>query len=482
MELPELHTWIGGVAEQSEIVLPASEALRNPNTGAVLAESRASSPAQLERAIAAAHEAHSDGRWRGLPVEDRAEILERFAAGLDLVADELALLDSLNSGVPITVTSLFGSNAGATVRDAMRLAVELGDEQPLEAGNRDVRLRRVPWGPAALITPWNAPSAMAVKKLAFALAAGSVAVLKPSPASPFSAQLVMQAATAAGLPEGVVSLVLGGADIGAALAGDSRISVISMTGSTPAGRAISAAAAPRFTRLQLELGSNNPAIVLADADIQLTAQALVSGAMKLSGQWCEAPRHVFVARTKLEELVGALRTELAGLQIGASTESTTTLGPVAFEGRRAELLSQRDALAASGALVIEVGKVPSDGSFVTPTLIIGEELAPAAEIFGPLLLVEPFDEVEQAVKRANSGFVGLAGYVFTSDLGDGRLIGSKLIAGEVKINGSSVLDMAPGSSQSFFGSAGIGGHGDRGLLQFFTGVQVCGSDSAGLPL
>lgn len=482
MQLPELLTWIGGAAEQSEISLPASEALLNPNTGEVLARSRASSPTQLDRAITVAHEAHADGRWSGLPVDARAEALERFAVGLDQVAEELAWLDSLNSGVPISVTRLFGSSAGGTVREAIRLAVELGDEQSLEAGDRDVRVRRVPWGPAALITPWNAPSAMAVKKLAFALAAGSVAVLKPSPASPFSAQLVLRAAVEAGLPEGVVSLVLGGADIGAALTADPRISVISMTGSTPAGRAIAAAAAPRFARMQLELGSNNPALVLADADIALTARTLVSGSMKLSGQWCEAPRHVFVARVHFDELVGALQTELAGLCVGASTDDDTTLGPVAFPARQSELFAQRDDLEASDAQVIEVGEIPSFGSFVAPTLIVGEQLSPASEIFGPMLLVEPFDEVEQAIARANAGFVGLAGYVFTEDLAAGRLIGARLIAGEVKLNSSSVLDMAPGSTQSFFGSAGIGGHGDRELLEFFTGVQVCGTDRAGLPL
>jgi phenylacetaldehyde dehydrogenase len=204
--------------------------------------------------------------------------------------------------------------------------------------------------------------------------------------------------------------------------------------------------------------------------------------MKLSGQWCEAPRQVFVAREVHDVLVAALEAELVGLVIGPSTDDVTTLGPVAFPARRDELLAQRDAFVAGGARAVEVGSPPAVGCFVTPTLIVGERLAPASEIFGPLLLVEPFDSPDEAIEVANAGAVGLAGYVYTSDLEAGRALGCELIAGEVKLNGSSVLDMAPGSSQSFFGSSGIGGHGDRELLEFFTGVQVIGTDMPGLPL
>lgn len=482
MHIPALLTWIGGVAEESTVALPLSESLVNPNTGDVIAESRESSLEQVDRAIAAAQAAHADARWRGMPADARAEILERFAVGLDAVADEMASLDALNSGVPVSVTRLFAHSAGDTVRGAIGHALALGDERSLDAGDRDVRVRRVPWGPTALITPWNAPSAMAVKKLAYALAAGATVVLKPSPASPFSAQLIVRAAAEAGIPEGVVSLVLGGGGVGAALTSDTRIAAISMTGSTSTGRAIAAAAAPRFARLQLELGSNNPAIVLGDADIAHTAASLVSGSMKLSGQWCEAPRHVFVERQIHDALVAALEAELAGLVIGPSTDDATTLGPVAFAGRRDELHAQRDALVAAGARAFEVGTPPTAGCFVIPTLIVGERLAPTNEIFGPLLLVEAVDSASEAIELANTGAVGLAGYVYTRDLDAGRALGTELIAGEVKLNGSSVLDMAPGSSQSFFGSSGIGGHGDRELLEFFTGVQVIGTDMPGLPL
>ncbi len=482
MHLPELRTWIGGAAEASAEASPEDQALFDPNTGERLAENRASSLAQLNRAVTAATDAHERGDWYALGAEGRAEVLERFASELEAHADEMAPLDSLNSGVPISVTRLFAGSAGDTVRAAAAHAVALGDERAVRADGRDVRVRRVPWGPVALITPWNAPSAMAVKKLAYALASGSTAVLKPSQASPWSAQLVVEAAAAAGVPEGVVSLVQGDGRLGAELVADPRIRAISMTGSTTTGRSIAATAAPRFARLQLELGSNNPALVLADAKLGQTADALAAGNLKLSGQWCEAPRRVLVAREQLPALVEELERAFATQRIGSSLDEQTTLGPVAFEGRRTELLSQRDLLVEAGARAIPVGQVPERGWFVAPTLIVGEHIEPAGELFGPLLLIEPYDSVGEAIARANTGQVGLAGYVFTEDLALGRQVGSRLLAGEVKINGTSVLDMSPDSAQSFFGGAGLGGHGDPGLLEFFTGTQILGTDTPGLPL
>ncbi|MBK0870102.1 aldehyde dehydrogenase family protein [Saccharopolyspora sp. HNM0986] len=480
MTFPSPCTWIDGRAEQSRTDDGAS--LRDPNTGAELAPSRSSSSEQIDRAVGATAGAHADGRWSSLGAERRAPFLRALADGLDARADEIARLDAINSGVPISVTRLFASSNGDTVRSAADRALALGDAAALPADGRDVRIHRVPWGPAALLMPWNAPSAMAVKKLGFALAAGASAVMKPSPASPWSALLVAEAAAEAGIPDGVVNLVLGGAEAGSRLVEDERIAAISMTGSTPTGRAIAAAAAPRFAKLRLELGSNNPAIVLPDADVEVTAKALAGGAMKLSGQWCEAPRRVLASRAVRDRLVEGLRAELATLRIGSSLDDTTTLGPVAFEGRRQQLTAQRDVLAARGATIVETGLTPDEGFFFPPTLAVGEAVEPDSEIFGPLLTIEAFDEAEDAVRRANSGQVGLAGYVFSEDIDEAGALGARLVAGEVKVNGTSVLDMSPHSAQSFFGSSGIGGHGDAELLEFFLGKRIVGTDAPGLPL
>lgn len=478
--IPETRTWIGGVPEAP--AGPGAPPVLDPNTGSVLAKGTTSSPAQLQAAIAAAHAAHVRGEWLALGVEGRAAVMERFADELDALAEPIAALDAVNSGVPISLTRLFGGSNGGTVRAAIGHFRALGDARAVPADDRDVKVHWIPWGPTALITPWNAPSAMVVKKLAYTLMAGSPAIVKPSPASPFSAQLVMEALVRAGVPAGVVSLVEGGADIGSALVADPRVRAVSMTGSTPTGRAIAAAAAPNFTRLHLELGSNNPAIVRADADIALTADSLVTGFLKLSGQWCEAPRRVYVARERAAALEEALVARLSRVRVGSSLDEATEVGPVAFEARRTELLAQRDALAAAGGRIVSVGDVPAEGWFVAPTLVMDAETEPGVEIFGPILTMTAVDSDDEALERANTGQVGLAGYVYSSDGAAARALGVRLDAGEVKVNSSSVLDMSPESAQAFFGTSGIGGHGDAGLARFAVGARIVGEDPAGLPL
>ena len=476
ISFPELQTWIGARAEPSRVSIGT---ISDPNTGLELADNRGSDFAQADAAVGAAARAHESGAWRGRSLEERAVILLAWADWLDAHADEAAHLDALNSGVPITVTRLFGGSNGATVRAAVAHAQAAMPDRSLE---RDVMLRREPWGPAALIAPWNAPSAMAVKKLAYALAAGATAVLKPSSASPWSAELVIRGLYESGLPDGAASLVLGGGDIGAALVEDPRIRAIAMTGSTATGRSIAVAAAPRFARLRLELGSNNPAIVRTDADVARSAAVIAAGSLKLSGQWCEAPRRVFVARPRQAAFVDALEAAFGDWQIGSSLDDATELGPVAFQARRDELECQIADLQSQGALARRATSVPDRGWFVAPTILVGESLQPSGELFGPVITIEPVESDDEAVARANAGQVGLAGYVLGEDEDAALAVGRRLVAGEVKINGCSVLDMADESAQSFFGDSGIGGHGDADVLDFFAGTQVIGTDRPGLPL
>lgn len=480
MHVPTIRSWIAGIAEDSagpERIRPV-----DPNTGAPLPAARESSEEQLERAMASAAQAHAEARWSGMDIEEKARILEAFAQGLDIRGEEIARLDALDSGVPISVTQLFGMGNGATVRDAIGHARTAADAGPLDAEHAEVRVHRVPWGPAALITPWNAPSAMVVKKMAYALAAGAPVIVKPSSAAPHSAELIAEAAAEAGFPAGAWSMVRGGSVLGKAMSEDGRITAISMTGSTPVGRDIATRSAARFTRLQLELGANNPVIVRADADIQAAAREIIGGAWKLSGQWCEAPRRVYVDRSVHAELLDALTAASEQWKIGSSLDPDTHLGPVAFPERLTQLLEQRDALIADGARLVHEGKVPATGCFMPPSILDGNGAEARDEIFGPVLVVNAVDSDAEAVAAASQGQGGLAAYVFTADLAEGRRLGLRLPAGEVKINGTSVLDMAPGSEQAFFGGSGLGGHGDARLLEFFTGARVIGEDRPGMPL
>jgi betaine-aldehyde dehydrogenase len=480
VNFPEIKTWIANRPELSGIA--DGKFVHDPNTGKTLTESRSSSPEQVDRAIAAAHAQYESAEWFRLGVAGRAPYLRVLAGCLDAVAEEIAHLDALNSGVPISITRLFSASNGETVRSATNRAIAAGDSSLLPAERREVRVHLIPWGATAIILPWNAPAPMMVKKLAFALAAGSAVVVKPSPESPGSAQIIAEAVAAAGIPAGVVNVVTGGGVVGAQLSADSRIRAIAMTGSTATGRLIAASAAPRFARLHLELGSNNAAIIRADANIAHSATAIVGGALKLSGQWCEAPRRVVVDSAVIQDFASAVVSEMAAWRVGSSLDEATELGPVAFRARRDQLLAQRQQLRADGCEIITVGPSHSDGWFFEPTIAVGAHNALPSEIFGPMLVLEPSSGDTDAVQKANDGNVGLAGYVFSSNETAARDIGLQLNVGEVKVNGTSVLDMAAESSQSFFGSSGIGGHGDSDLLGFFTGKRILGTDSEGLPL
>lgn len=480
MNTPAQQTWVGGRALASPI--DTGERLHDPNTGVEIEAVRGSSLELVDDAVSAADAAHRAGIWRDLPASERAAVLDRIALILQERVEDIARWDALNSGVPLAVTRLFASSLPDTLRDAGRRAVAGGDERPAAATHGAVTLRRVPWGATALILPWNAPSAMAVKKLAFALAAGATTVMKPSPMSPWSAQLVVAAAHEAGVPDGVVNLVLGGRDVGERLVADPRIAAISMTGSTPTGRSIAIAAASRFARVRLELGSNNPAIIRGDADVAAAARVIADGAMKLSGQWCEAPRRVFAPRHLVDDVHDALVERISEETVGASTDERTTLGPVAFQARRDALEAQVRGFAASGARISRAAVPDLGGWFFPPTVATIDAGRITEEMFGPLITVSGYDTEDEAINAANSGPVGLAGYVLSGDVAAGLALGRELIAGEVKVNGSSVLDMASDSRQSFFGSSGVGGHGDDDVLDFFAGTQIIGTDRPGLPL
>ncbi|MBM7515057.1 aldehyde dehydrogenase family protein [Nocardioides nitrophenolicus] len=478
---PELRTWIDGTPEASDLEL--DDALHDPNTGTVLQGNRASSPAQVERALAGAWSAHSAGTWRDLGLAGRAALLHRFADLVDEQQTTIAELDSLNSGVTLRETTLFASSLAGTVRGAIALAERRGESAELAADQGPVRLRRVPWGPTALIAPWNAPAAVAVKKMAYALLAGAPVVLKPSPASPWSAQLLAAAAAEAGLPSGVFALVLGGGEVGQQICADPRVKAISMTGSTATGRLIAQASAPNLTRLRLELGSNNPAIVLADADLAATVEDLAAGMTKLNGQWCEAPRRVLADRAVYADLVAGLAERLRRTRVGSALDADTEVGPMAFRQRRDDLEAQRAHLVAAGASAAHRTDVPGGGWFLAPTVVSSSgPVDLPGEVFGPMIAVEPFTTVEDALVRSNAGPHGLAGYVFAGDVERAIAVGGHLEAGEVKVNGTSLLDMCADSAQSFFGDSGLGGHGDADVLEFYAGKQIVGVDLVDAPM
>jgi len=457
--------------------------LRDPSTQERISLQAATAPEAVEEAIASADRASSSGAWAGLSAQERADRLDLIGAALDARVDRIAEAEGVCTGLVAPIAAAFAGSLGESFRDAAKMIREQVNPRMLGEPDRPVELWRLPWGPTAVLVPWNAAGAMAAKKTAYALAAGNSVLLKPPEWSPFSCTLIAEAIDEAGLPAGVFHIVHGGPDVGRQVTGDSRVRAVSYTGSVAAGREIASRAGGNFAALQLELGGNNPVIVRADTDVELAAQALASGMTKLNGQWCEGPGKVYVPEDLHDALVASLERALAAVSIGPHKSDTAAMGPLAHESHRARLQAQVDALVDRGATEIRVGDVPSQGWFWAPRVIVGAPLdACIDEMFGPVVTVHAYADEAQAVADANSSPDGLAAYVFGGDIDAAMATGRALRFGEVKINGTSLLDMSDRSAQSFWRSSGIGGHGNRELLAFFQGTQIVGLDRPGLPI
>ena len=461
-------------------------ALRHPDTGRLLADGLATDAATVDAALAAAHRAWQSRVWTDLPLEERAQRLEACAAALEPLTTSGALAEpeSLNTGIPISVTGAMTGGLAGYFHGAAHFLRTRGDVEERPGRHGRVVLHRAPRGPAVVIAPWNAPSPIIVGRAAFAIAAGCPVIVKPSEWAPFTADLVMAALAQVDLPAGLVQMVHGGATVGAQLVADRRARVVAFTGGLAAGRAIAAAAAPNFAQLQLELGGNNPAIVRADADLAATAAALARGMTKLNGQWCEAPGKLIVHRSVAAELLERLLAELASLPIGPCLDPATVIGPMSHEARKTALEAHIVAQVAAGATAHRVHTVPSSGGwFVAPAVLTGlPSSAASTEVFGPVVTLHEYDSDDQALTMANEAGDGLAGFVFTADVDAAFVLGTRLRGGEIRINGTGLFDLCDASTQSFWGTSGMGGHGDVEVFEMFRGSRIIGVDDPAAPM
>ncbi|NBE50190.1 aldehyde dehydrogenase family protein [Streptomyces boluensis] len=456
----------------------------DPNTRQPVHRMATTAPRDVERALRHAERVYGVGRWDEEARRERADMLERVAALIEGRAEDIARTDSLTSGVPIGVTRKVTAFLPARIRATAADLLSIPRVRPLAAGGRDVRLYKVPWGPAAILTPWNGPSFIPAAKVVSAVAAGCPVILKPSEHAPGSAQLVVECFVEAGLPSGALQLVHGRGDVGAALTGDPRVRIVSFTGGPAAGRAIARGAAEDFKVLQLELGGNNPALVLDDADVEVAADGIFDGMTKLNGQWCEGPGKVLAHRSLLDPLLEALTERLSKVVVGHSLDEGTELGPISNAPHFATLQSRIDGLRSLGATVHQPARLPElDGYFLSPTVAAGADPARAtAELFGPVVSLHAVDSDEEALRIANSNPSGLDAYVFGGDAERAVEVGSRVLAGEVRVNGAKIADLGDDSAQSFWGPAGLGGHGPAESVRVFCGDRVVGVDSPELPL
>lgn len=477
---------IGGRWSSPTHELP--ESIDDPNTGEGRQRQMATSIENVERALAAAAELHASDAWVSASVESRVSLLDLLADGLAQRADALAYEDAMATGNPLRVTTQMTSYLPSRVRSARDQLLQIAEVTSLPAQGRDVRILRRPLGPAAVLAPWNAPTFVAVAKVASALAAGCAVVLKPSEWAPAGCQIVAEVIAESieslRLPPSIFQLVHGAADVGAQLASDPRIRAISFTGGSAGGRSVAIAAAPHFTALQLELGGHNPAIIHPDADLVHSAEALAEGMTKLNGQWCEAPGKVLVPSHLHDAFVEALHDALSTRRIGHCLDTDTDVGPLAYRRHRSRLQQQLGDLDRRGGTVLATASLPElDGWFMSPTIVVG--LPPEEsndELFGPAVTVHSVATTDDAIRAANGPQTGLAGFVFGRDESAAISTAARISAGEIRVNGCKLADLADGTEQSFWDSAGVGGHGPTDMVRFFQGRRTVGVDDPDLPI
>jgi len=427
-----------------------AEEVVNPATEELLGAVRNASAADVDAAVAAARRASDRGPWPRLTGRERSEALYRLSAELDSEADRILRVVVAETGCPVTPAR--GNQVGTPLRhleywaEAARRP-EFYTRGPHVTTRSDGSgmvggwaVRREPYGVVAAITPYNFPFLETVMKVGPALAAGNSVVIKPSPFTPFSAFLISEAAQRAGLPDGVVNVVTGGAEVGDRLVGDPRVDLVSFTGSEQVGAAIAGKVAPRLTRVLLELGGKSALIVCDDADLELAARAGAQSTTYHAGQGCALTTRHLVHRRVRDEYLQRLVKQIGRVTVGDPTDPSTGMGPLIRPQAVDRVHGYVEAARRGGAEILTGGS-PGDhprGFYYEATVIsnvVNTDPVAAEEIFGPVATVLEFDDDDEAVAIANDSRYGLAGHVVSADAGRAFGMACRLRTGSVDING-----------------------------------------------
>ena len=421
-------------------------------------------------AVGAARRAFDEGPWPRMGFQERGKVLHRLADLMEEHTSELALADTRDMGKPIA-----DSTAKDVPRSAMnfrffadhaRLAV--GEALPMDSGHH-AYTRFEPAGVVTAIAPWNFPLMLETWKVAPALAWGNTVVLKPAEDTPASATVLARLALEAGMPPGVLNVVhgYGPESAGEALTTDSRVDRITFTGESGTGRAIARAAAAHLTPVSLELGGKGANIVFADADLDEAVRWSIQAIFHNAGQVCLAGSRLYVQREVYEEFMDRFCAAAEALRAGDPKDPATQLGPLASEEHYKKVRSYVDGVESEGGTIRTGGL--GDGWVVRPTVITGataEARVCREEIFGPVVVVAPFDTEQEAVAVANGTPYGLNAMVFTQNLSRAHRVAAALSAGTVWVNCFFVRDLrAPFGG---VGDSGVGREGGTFSREFFT--------------
>jgi aldehyde dehydrogenase (NAD+) len=434
----------------------------NASTEEVMGRIPQSTPADVDRAVAAARKAFE--AWSTTSLVERADLMRAIAAALAARADEIAGTISQELGMPIGLSKAIQAGLPTMTFTSMPgLLEEVVWEQ--EVGNSTVV--REPIGVVGAITPWNYPLHQIAAKVAPALAVGCTVVLKPSEVAPLNAFILADVMDEVGAPAGIFNLVTGtGPVVGEAIAAHPGIDMVSFTGSTRAGRRVSELAAKDVKPVALELGGKSPNVILDDADLETAVTDGIAKCFLNSGQTCSALTRMLIPRARLEEAEKIAAAVAEQYTVGDPFDETTRLGPLVSDVQRERVRGYIHKGVEEGARLVTGGAQPPDGRdrgyFVRPTVfsdVRSDMTIAQEEIFGPVLAIIPYDDEEDAVRIANDTVYGLAGGVWSSDEAHAKRIARRIRTGQVEINGGAFNPLAP------FGGYKQSGHG-RELGQF----------------
>ena len=475
--MDDLHNYIGG----QFLTHSGGQWMNNtePATGSHICRIPLSDASDVDAAVDAARAAQP--AWAALSYSERAGWLDRIADALEARYEDIAALESRDTGKPISLARAVDAHRSVSNFRFFAGILREHEEEVFEMTSATNYVVNKPVGVGALITPWNLPLYLLSWKVAPAIGMGNTVVCKPSELTPLTADLMMRVIDEVGLPAGVVNLVHGeGAGAGAPLVSHSGVDLVSFTGGTSTGEKVAASAAPAFKKLSLELGGKNASIVFADCDMDSTVAGVVRAGFLNQGQVCLCGSRVLVEDSAYAEFRDRFVDAVEAMRIGDPSEESTDLGALISEGHLAKVQGYVELAKQEGGVLLTGGTpcLPSGfegGNWMVPTVIEGlspDSRCSTEEIFGPVVTLHPFGSEDEAVAIANNTRYGLAGSVWTSDLDKGRRVSEAIDTGMVWVNTWLHRDL-----RVPFGGvkdSGVGREGGKWSLDFFSeAMNVC---------
>ncbi|AWK08327.1 aldehyde dehydrogenase [Streptomyces spongiicola] len=422
----------------------------SPHTEQVIGRVPDASRADADRAVAAARAAFDHGSWPRSPLGERLEVVGRIKDAIAARHEEIARSISAQNGSPYSWSVLAQALGAVMVWDAaLAVARDFTYEERRSGLLGPLLVRREPVGVVAAVVPWNVPQFVAAAKLAPALLAGCSVVLKPSPETPLDAYILADIVREAGLPEGVLSILPAGREVGEYLVGHPDVDKVSFTGSVAAGRRVMEVAARNLTRVTLELGGKSAAVVLPDADAEAAVRGIVPAAWMNNGQACVAQTRVLVPRARYDEFADAFAAAAGDLVTGDPMDPATQVGPLVARRQQQRSLDYIAIGQAEGAKILAGGGRPAGlerGWYVEPTLFGGVDNAmriAREEIFGPVVCLLPYGGEDEAAAIANDSEYGLSGSVWTADAARGVDFARRIRTGTYSVNTFSIDMLGP---------------------------------------